>query len=95
MIRKIIRFPVRFVGNVKARRTHFGNRSINDALVAKLLPKSFGDFVSTVVLRDFFAENENPRITFHFLLEGVVEGITNSELQDSCHLSENIKLPVG
>ena len=62
-----------------ADKTGFGNGSIDDALVAPFFPKTFGDFVSTVVLGDFFAHQDDLGIAGEFFVEAFTKGFTVGE----------------
>ena len=48
------------------RKTKFGDRSINDTLIAKLLPQSARHFVGTVVFGNLFAHDENVFVSDYF-----------------------------
>ena len=49
----------------------FGDRRIDDALVAVFFPEALGDFVGAVVLGDFLADEDDVRVALDFLGEGL------------------------
>lgn len=61
-------------------KTNFRNRSIDDSFVAILLPQTPTDFVSTVILGDFFAQQKNFLVPFHFFVDCTVQSIANRQL---------------
>ena len=56
-----------------------GDGGIDDPFVAPLFPETIGDFISPVILGNFFAHEDDIFITGQFLVEGLADGFAVSD----------------
>src|SRR5437899_8004409 len=58
----------------RAHNGGFGNRRVDDALEAKAVDESVGDFEGAAVDANVFAETEDGRIAVHFFPDSLADG---------------------
>ena len=62
------------------REASLGDWSVPDSIAAISIPHALRDFVSSVVLRDFFANQEDTRISFDLVTHRTVNRLSNRHL---------------
>src|SRR5882762_9041184 len=63
--------------NAKTCETKFGNRSVDDALVPKLVEQSFRYLVCTLICRNLFAHQKDVRVALQLFANCLIERFAN------------------
>src|SRR5208337_5121463 len=59
-----------------ADKSRLADRCVDNSLVAKSFPKTFGDFVRAVVLGYFFSKDEHVLVTLNFFRQGAFQRLS-------------------
>ncbi len=65
-----------------ACKSRFGDRRIDDALVAVFFPETLRYFIGAVILCDLFSHDENTGIALHLLIDRLINRFANLK---NCH----------
>lgn len=70
----------------QAGKTHLGDGSVNDTLLAEPIQQSLCDLVRSVVLGNLLTQDEDLGVGLELLGQSLVEGISDSVLLDASAL---------